>query len=53
MRAAVTSPCHALRWPRQIAPAGPGLALLDDLQEQVFERRRRVAERFELAAVLA
>src|SRR5215210_3847857 len=30
---------------RQVPPARAGLALLDHLLEQVFERRRRVAER--------
>src|SRR4051794_29050421 len=37
---------------RQVPPAGPGPRLLDDLQEQFFERRRRVADRLQLPAVL-
>ena len=44
---AAVTPALAPRRPAG-TPAGPGLALLDDLQEQVFQRRRRVAERLQL-----
>src|SRR5438309_494738 len=34
---------------RQVAPAGVGLALLHDAQEQFFQRRGRVAQELQLA----
>src|SRR5207249_5978755 len=37
----------------EIAPAGVGLALLDDAEEIVLQRRCRVAEHVDLAAVTA
>src|SRR5262249_7506521 len=40
----------ALRW-RQVAAAGTLLALLDDVQEQVLQRRRRMADRLHRPAV--
>src|SRR5438128_9627484 len=47
----------AIRWAavriarRQVAAAGMRLAFLDDAQEQFLQRRRRMTERFQLAAV--
>src|SRR5579884_934404 len=38
---------------RQEAPAGMGLAFLDDTKEVIFQRRRRMADRVQLAAMLS